>query len=184
MSDGAAAFLDCVSIFRPPKAAYFAAALFFDSFRQPFPVPRDAAGLAIPTPVANWYQYVALYRWPSGLVETVGFCNWIRYNDAYLEGGLCVRAGFYRRLPKSHWKECADAGGIAELIMRTAERELNDCAAWFGFVGDKKSAIVTGRVGYEGTPFKHLIVKWIQETTETERERLIATIGAIWAILT
>src|SRR3954462_10284499 len=94
-------------IFESQDAAALAGELFVECFRIPFPVPRDDCGLAIPTPPQNWRQYVALYRWPDGREEVVGFCNWIRYQDVYLEGGMCVRANFYRRMPRGDYRECA-----------------------------------------------------------------------------
>jgi len=51
------------------NAQYFAAELFVESFRVPFPVPRENAGLAIATPPENWRQEVAFYKKP--LVDRV-----------------------------------------------------------------------------------------------------------------
>ncbi len=110
--------------------------------RSPFPVPRDNCGLSIPTPPENWRQYVAFYKWPDGAIEAVGFCNWIKYGEVYLEGGMCVRRNFYRRLPRQHWDACKDSGGLAQIIMESAARELTDCSAWFGYCGDKKAMLV------------------------------------------
>jgi hypothetical protein len=168
-----------LGVLRVPNAAFFAARLFFDSFAQPFPVPRDNCGLTIPTPPPVWRQYVALYRWPDDRVETVGFCNWIRFNDVYLEGGLCVRAGFYRRLPPGQFAECSARGGIAQIMMNSAAVELNDCPAWFGYVGDKKSYLVCSRAGFVPTGRKYLIVKWFDDPIDTERNRLIDMVAQI-----
>ena len=162
------------------SAEYFAAALFYDSFRQPFPVPRDNCGLPIPTPPANWRQYVAFHKRPDECIEPVGFCNWIRYEDVYLGGGMCVRRNFYRHLPKEHWEDCRKRGGIAQIMLETAHRELDDCVAWFGYCGDKQAHIVDLRVGYRPTRHKHLIVKWfaqISDDRQRDLEDRIATIG-------
>jgi hypothetical protein len=175
----ATSFFDCLSIFSAPDAAFFASALFVESFAHPFPVPRDDAGLAVSTPVPGWHQYVALYRWPTGLIETVGFCNWVRFGEVYLEGGMCVKRDFYRRLPREHWRECRARGGIAQLIMESAATELNDCAAWFGYCGDRQAMIVDKRVGYEETRFPHLIVKWFQNRDPAEQNQLIEDIARI-----
>lgn len=161
------------------NAAFFASELFSASFAQPFPVPRDNCGLPIPTPPENWRQYVAFYKWPHRHIEPVGFCNWIRYGDVYLEGGMCVDRTFYRRLPKEHWLACKARGGVAQLVMETAARQLNDCTAWFGYCGDKKSHIVTMRVGYRPTSRKYLIVKWFRDIPLGEQQALEAVVGAI-----
>jgi hypothetical protein len=162
------------------NAAFFASDLFRECFALPFPVPQDLSALPIPTPSHHWHQYVAFYKWSETSLEPVGFCNWIRYGDVYLEGGMCVRKNFYRRLPREHWNECRALGGVAQLMMETAERELNDCIAWFGYCGDKKAYLVDSRVGYRRTDRPFLIVKWFQEVPaarQREVEDLIAAIG-------
>jgi hypothetical protein len=170
---------DRLAVMRVPNAAFFATALFRDSFAQAFPVPRDACGLSIPTPPSAWRQYVALYRWPDDRVETVGFCNWIRFNDVYLEGGLCVRPGFYRRLPPGEFAECSARGGIAQIMMNAAARELDDCPAWFGYVGDRKSYLVCMRAGFVPTGRKYLIARWFGQVDVATRDRLIDMVAAI-----
>jgi hypothetical protein len=165
-------FSDCLNVFGFSNAEFFATRLFHESFRTAFPVPRDDCGLSIATPPEKWRQYVAFYRWPDGKFETVGFCNWIRYGNVYLEGGLCVQRTFYRRLSKEHWKECQIAGGVAQIVIETAARDLSDCAAWFGYCGDKKSFAVNARVGYISTRHKYLIVKWFANL-DCEKQRLL-----------
>lgn len=173
------AFDERLLVLRVSDAGFFAAKLFADSFSQPFPVPRDSCGLSIPTPPANWRQFVALYRWPDDRVETVGFCNWIRFNDVYLEGGLCVRRGFYRRLPRDEYAQCSERGGIAQVMMTAAAAELDDFPAWFGYCGDKKSYLVCIRAGYVPTAHKFLIAKWFGIVSEAEQERLTRMVAAI-----
>ena len=173
------AFQDSLAVIGLRNAAFFASELFFDSFRSAFPVPRDNCGLPIPTPPEAWHQYVALYKWPDARIETVGFCNWIRYGDVYLEGGMCVRTDFYRRLPRGHWQECKGRGGIAEIMMRQAALELDDCTAWFGYCGDRKAYLVDMRVGYGATNRKYLIAKWFRETDAGTKDRLVDKIAEI-----
>lgn len=173
------AFNDSIRIFDARNAAALAGDLFRRSFGADFPVPRDNAGLPIPTPPENWRQYVALYRWPDEREETVGFCNWIKHGDVYLEGGMCVDKTFYRRIPKDHFRDCQARGGIAQMMMAAAAREIDDCTAWFGYCGDAKALAVDLRAGYVPTEHKHLIVKWFRSTSEPERKALIDSIAAI-----
>jgi hypothetical protein len=166
-----------VATFR--NAQFFAADLFYESFVQPFPVPRENAGLSIPTPPDNWWQQVAFYKWSEAHFEPVGFCNWIRYADCYLCGGLCVRNDFYRRLSREHWVSCRERGGIAQIMLETAFRELTDCAAWFGNCGDKKAHAACLRAGYQPTRHRYIIVKWnaaFSDAQKRELEDRIATI--------
>ena len=172
-------FIDAIHIERFDNAQYFAAELFFESFAAAFPVPGEHRGLSIPAPAANWHQFVAFYKWNASHLEPVGFCNWIRYDDVYLEGGMCVKRDFYRRLPKEQWRDCRARGGVAQLLMEAAAKRLNDCPAWFGFCGDKKAAIVDARVGYVPTRHRYLIVKWFRALPDAEQARLIEKIAAI-----
>src|SRR5437868_13055171 len=166
-------FSESFHVLQLRNAAFFAAQLFWDSFRVPFPEPRDGCGLPIATPPEMWWQYVAFYRWSAREFEPVGFCNWIRHGDVYLEGGLCVQRTIYHRMPREHWAECRERGGIAQLLMEAAARELNDCDAWFGYCGDKKSLIVSGRVGYVPTNRKYVMVKWVADVPPARQQELI-----------
>lgn len=172
-------FDDAILVMHLRDARYFASQLFQDSFGAAFPVPRENCGLPIPTPPSHWHQYIALYKWPDDRIETVGFCNWIRFKDAYLEGGMCVRGDFYRRLPRDHWRRCKERGGIAELMMRTACNDLDDCIAWFGYCGDKKALLVDKRIGYESTAVKYLIARWFRTVEESVKAKMIADVAAI-----
>jgi hypothetical protein len=173
------AFDESLAVIGMRNASFFASQLFLDSFAVPFPIPRENCGLPIPTPPNVWHQYVALYRWSESAIETVGFCNWIRYGDVYLEGGMCVRRDFYRRLPKAHWSDCKARGGIAQVMMQSAAGDLNDCSAWFGYCGDKKAYIVDARVGYQPTDKKYLIVKWFRDLDISQRRSLIDQVAEI-----
>jgi len=174
------AFHDSIRIFDAKNASTLAGDLFRRSFGVDFPIPRDNAGLPVPTPPANWRQYVARYRWSDGSEETVGFCNWIKHGDVYLEGGMCVDKTFYRRMPRDHFRECQASGGIAQMMMTAAAREIDDCTAWFGYCGDAKALAVDLRAGYVLTEHKFLIVKWFKGLLpESECKALIDSIAAI-----
>ena len=172
-------FDDALHIATFRNAQFFAADLFYDSFAQSFPVPRENAGLSIPTPPEDWRQQVALYKWSEIHLEPVGFCNWIRYADCYLCGGLCVRNDFYRRLPREHWVVCRERGGVAQIMLETAFRELPDCAAWFGYCGDKKAYATGLRAGYQPTRHRYIIVKWNAVFSDAQKRELEDRITAI-----
>jgi len=160
-------------------ATALAADLFRARFRKPFPTPHDRGTLPFATPVDDWWQIVAQYDWPDGRRETVGFCNWVRYGETYLAGGLCVRESFYRRLPKADFTECRRRGGIAQIILNVSRRALTDAKALFGYVGDKKSMAVSLRCGYERTEHPHLIVNWVQDLDPEDKARLVGAVAAI-----
>jgi hypothetical protein len=179
MATGTLPFERALRIFDAGNAAPLAADLFRESFNADFPVPRDNCGLPIPTPPEAWRQYVAVYTWPDGTEETVGFCNWIKHGEVYLEGGMCVRKSFYRRLPRDHFRECKARGGVAQMMMEAAARELSDCVAWFGYCGDAMALAVDLRAGYEPTSRTHLIAKWFAPATPAKREELVEAVARI-----
>ncbi len=151
-------------------AAYFAGPLFEESFGAAFPVPPPGSG---------WAQYVAFYRWNDDLVEPVGFCNYLPLDALWLEGGLCVRRTFYARLPAAHSDECRALGGVAQLIMEAAARELNDCDAWFAYIGDERSLRVCTRVGYRPTGRQYVAVKWFRSVSPERQAALIDRVAAL-----
>ena len=74
-------------------------------------------------------------------------------------------ATFYARLPAAHSDECRALGGVAQLIMEAAARELNDCDAWFAYIGDERSMRVCTRVGYRPTGRQYVAVKWFRSVS-------------------
>jgi len=154
------------------NAAYFAAPLFQEVFHQPFPNPPPDAS-------PRWAQYVAFFRWDDDRLEPVGFCNFLPYGDLWLEGGLCVRRDFYSRLSGSLSGECRGAGGIAQIIMETAAEELDDCTAWFAYVGDAQSLKVCLRCGYEVTDRKYVIAKWFRGELAESKSAIIERVAAL-----
>jgi hypothetical protein len=151
-------------------ASFFASGLFFEAFGQAFPKHRATTGLSIPTPPDSWHQYVAFYKWSETNVEPVAFANFIRYGDVYLEGGLCARRNFYRRLPPAHWRECKERGGIVQVLLEQAIRELDDADAWFGHSSNNPAWLVNERLGFEVTRQQYLKVKWFRDHRKRRRE--------------
>ncbi len=170
-----------LKIFRAPNASQIATELFKAAFNSEFPYPRSCQVLEVSITPQDWYQYVAIYTWPDGTEECVGFCNWIKYRDTYLEGGLAVQKNFYRRLPKSEFVNFSERGGLAQIIMETAALELNDCVAWFGYCGDAKALQVDLRVGFVQLAHPYLIVKWVKELSDLEKHAWVAEITRIGA---
>ncbi len=163
-------FAERLHIRRFDNAAYFAGPLFEESFRSAFPVPPEGAG---------WAQYVAFYRWSDDRIEPVGFCNFLPLDVLWLEGGLCVRKGFYGRLGSPHAEQCRAAGGIAQLIMEQAARDLAGCDAWFAYIGDPQSLKVCTRVGYEPTGRQYVMVKWFRNLPAERQAAWIERVAAL-----
>lgn len=163
-------FRDRFRVQRFADAAYFAGELFRESFGSAFPVPPDGGG---------WAQYVAFYRWDDGRIEPVGFCNYLPFGSLWLEGGLCVRRTFYGRLPAAHGEECRALGGVAQLIMEAAAADLQDCDAWFAYIGDARSLKVCTRVGYRPTGRQYVMVKWFATLPAERQAALVEQVAAL-----
>ena len=166
-------FNHALNVFETTDAGSIAGALFQASFNSAFPIPTAVRILDTQIQPNDWRQFVAIYTWPDGTAECVGFCNWIKYKDVYLEGGLAVQKNFYRRLPKPHFADCAARGGIAQIVMETAAVVLTDCDAWFGYCGDAKALRVDMRVGFVRTAHPYLIVKWMRQLSAEKMQALI-----------
>jgi hypothetical protein len=152
------------------NAAYFAGPLFEESFGAAFPVPPDGGG---------WVQYVAFYRWGDEHLEPVGFCNYLPFGSAWLEGGLCVRRSFYGRLSGPHSDECRARGGVAQAIMEAAAADLDDCDAWFAYIGDERSLRVCTRVGYRPAGRGLVMVRWFRSLPVEEQAALVDKVAAL-----
>jgi hypothetical protein len=172
-------FAESTFVLQMRDASFFATDLFFEAFGQPFPKPRETAGLSIATPHDTWHQFVAFYKWSETNVEPVAFVNFIRHGNVYLEGGLCARANFYRRLSPAHWRECKERGGIVQIMLETAIGGLNDADAWFGHTSNNPAFLVNERLGFEITRHPYLKVKWFRELPEARKREIEDQVNAI-----
>ena len=82
-----------------------------------------------------------------------------------------MRRNFYARLAPSLWEECRATGGVAQMMIEVAAKELDDCAAWFAHVGDRQSLKVCIRCGYEATTREYVLVKWFREHSPERENR-------------
>jgi len=172
-------FSDAFRVFQSLDAEAYAAPLFVQSFGGKFPKVRTMKVHDTDVSPDDWRQYVALYRWPDGSEECVGFVNYIRFRDVYLGGGMCVKPDFYRRLPRSHFSDCRSFGGVAQIILEEAARGLADGVAIFGYCGDKKAYAVDMRAGFLPTKYEYLIVKPNANATASQIASAIEYVNAV-----
>ncbi len=176
-----ATFAESTFVLGMPDASYFATDLFREAFGSAFPKPHDGALMAIPTPRECWRQFVAFYKWSETNIEPVAFSNYIRFENVYLEGGVCARKNFYRRLPPDHWRECKDRGGIVQILMEQAMREIDDADACFGHTSINPMWLVGERIGFQVTRHPYLKVKWFRDLPEARKREIEDRINAIGA---
>ena len=172
-------FAEATFVLGMRDASFFATDLFREGFGQPFPHPPSGAGTLHATPDGMWHQYVAFYKWSETAIEPVAFVNLIRRGNVYLEGGLCARRNFYRRLPTEHWRECKARGGIVQVLLEHAMRERNDADAWFGHSSNNPAFLVNERLGFEVTRHRYLKVKWFRELPDARKREIEDEIDAI-----
>ncbi len=172
-------FNDSLQVFETKDAARYAGALFQEAFNSAFPVPVAYRILDTQIQPDDWRQFVAIYTWPDGTEECVGFVNYIKYKDAYLGGGLAVQKTFYRRLRREEYSDCAARGGIAQIVMEAAGAQLTDCVAWFGLCGGQKSLRVCLRVGYVQNANSNLIANWMRALPESSKQEWIDEVTRI-----
>jgi hypothetical protein len=109
----------------------------------------------------------------------VGFCNWILWREVYLGGGMCVQKTFYRRLPRDEFAGIHERGGIAQMLLEAAFRELDDCVGWFGYCGDKKAMAVDLRAGFQPTRHAKVLVKWRVDVPVGRQQELVDAVAAV-----
>ncbi len=63
--------------------------------------------------------------------------------------------------------------------LEAGARDLDDAAAWFGYVGDAMSLRVTARVGYVRTSHRYLIAKWFRDLPADQRQAWVDEITRI-----
>jgi len=121
---------------------------------------RRTFGDLVPTAPTH---YVAFCTTASGVVEAVGYYHVAYCGEYALVGGLCVDQRMRRR-------------GIGEKLERYVYGDAGATKAYFAHVGDPTRA---RRVGFEDTGKTHLVVCWIRDVPEDERDHLIAKVDAL-----
>ncbi len=171
-----AGFASALSIRFDPDAAEIARDVFFRAYRAEAPRPRAIRFGDHEAAAHDWQQVVALYRFgddPAHGDTCVGFVNFIRVEDYFLTGGLCVDAGAYRRMPPAEFAECQRAGGLAQCMLEWSARHL-DGIAMVGYCGDRRALAAGLRSGYLQTSHRYLIVRPIIALDADAIERLVA----------
>lgn len=150
---------DCLQIIETKEAASFIAPLFLRRFGSAPPdFPR---------------HFVALYSKDKQHWQAIGYVHYTFHNQSYLCGGLVMDNHLYRRVEKKHREQIAQAGGIAELLLRESFTFLGDCDAIWGYVGDKQAEKVDLRVGFEHTNHPYLMVIWKRTFSLRKKTKMI-----------
>ena len=122
-------------------------------------------------------HFVLLFR-GSGTPSVIGYVHHTRFGDAYLAGGLVVRALHFRKLDHETAALVRKEGGLAEWIMRTTCGWLDAVDAVFAYMGEKRSIRVNLRVGFVPTQHPHLHVLWKRPCSPQRMRALIEKVAA------
>jgi len=109
----------------------------------------------------------------------MGYCHFHKQGEVYLGGGMCIDSRAYRRLPADSRREIRRGGGIAYQVLKYAVGQLDDCAAVFGYVGDRRAESVDLKVGFRHTGVPHLIVMWKRKLDERRKQEIIREIAEV-----
>ncbi len=168
------AFDDALTIRFDANAARAAADVFRAAYRAEPPTPHDIRFGEHVAQASDWRQVVATYRFPNHAPMCVGFVNYIRVEDFFLTGGLCVDARAYRRMTRAEFDECQRRGGFAQCMLQWAEQHLQGGIAILGYCGDKRALAAGLRSGYSRTANPFLIVRPIGAQSERDIARVVA----------
>ncbi|HVE50310.1 MAG TPA: hypothetical protein VNG69_11915 [Casimicrobiaceae bacterium] len=124
-------------------------------------------------------HYVAFYRQGRTQYLPVGYIHYSAFEDTWLCGGMVIDDRLYRRIPDPHRKLIKDAGGIAEIMLRTTFARLADAPAIWGYVGDKQAEEVDVRAGFRHTHHEHVMVVWNRELPDDEKAARLARVIAL-----
>ena len=166
-SDTPPVVLPFIRIEEVDDAAPYAGRLFLEKFKHPIPdYPR---------------HFVAFYEIPPEPRVAIGYVHYLKQDDVYLCGGMCVDTRAYRRMPPAHMQSLRAAGSLAEYLLRQTFGMVGPCAAIFGSVGDATARVVDLRAGFIDTGLPHLMVVWRDAAgaADTEKAVIIAKVAAL-----
>jgi hypothetical protein len=116
----------------------------------------------------------------GGTREIVGYVHMTRHEDVRLCGGLCVDQTVYRRLGPAALAIVRSAGGIARLMVALCTADRGDALASFGYMGNRQSQLIAGKVGYERVLAPYLYAFW-HAGAAGERAALVEKVAKLGA---
>lgn len=100
--------------------------------------------------------------------------------ELLLGGGACVDNRALRRMPRESRDAIREAGGLYRTTLAWSVRHFGSrYKAIFGYCGDVLAERVDLDVGFRKTPHKHLLVRFSENVSIDDRERLIAEAHSI-----
>jgi hypothetical protein len=142
--------------------------LFTRAFGHPPPIePRHFVLVYFPAPGS-----------PDPQARIVAYTHQRAFDELYLAGGMCVDERVYRQFPKWLFDAIKPAGGLATIVMRDSFGMLGDSPACFGHVGEPRARQADLRAGFVDTGRPNLMVHWLRDLPEGEKQRLVGKVEA------
>jgi len=118
--------------------------------------------------------HVVAFHREAGIERPLCYVHFTPMPDYMLGGGACVDDRVIRAMPRSDREAVAHAGGPYHLTLAWAVRHFAPrTPAIFGYCGDVRAERVDLAVGFEKTPYRHLLVYWTRDLDDAERRRLV-----------
>lgn len=122
-------------------------------------------------------HFVMWYLPPNGRAKPAAYVHHLPFGGVHLGGGMCADAAIYREMPGDAFRKARDAGGFATMILRDTFTMLGDSAAVFGHVAEPRARQADLRAGMRETGREHLLVYWITDLPEDEKQRIVERVA-------
>jgi hypothetical protein len=127
------------------------------------------------------HHIVAFYRHREDHLVPLSYVHFTQHSPTLmLAGGGCTDGRAFALMSEAQRAQVNAAGGLlAQTQLHGFAKFADRCEAFGGYCGDARASVVHASVGYEPTPYEHLIVKWHKPLPASRRLEIIETLHAI-----
>jgi len=127
------------------------------------------------------HHIIAFYRHREDYLVPVSYVHFTQHGPTLmLAGGGCTDGRAFALMSEPERRLINEAGGLlAHTQLHGFAKFADRCEAFGGYCGDARASAVHTSVGYEDTPYEHLIVKWHRPLNAGRRAEIIETLRAI-----
>lgn len=127
------------------------------------------------------HHIVAFYRHREDHLVPLSYVHFTQYSpELMLAGGGCTDGRVFAQMSEAQRVLVNAAGGLlAHTQLHGFAKFADRCEAFGGYCGDARASMVHESVGYEDTPYEHLIVKWHKTLPDARRREIVETLRAI-----
>lgn len=123
---------------------------------------------------------VCFYRHNNHHMIPLGYLNFLQHEEVMLAGGGMTDGRTFKYMSGDLADRISDSGGVLFHMLRFAFDHFKDqCEAYFGHVGDKRSFEVVIPAGFRTTKYEYLLANFHKPTTPERQDYLIDKIHGI-----